>query len=214
MIKAKIYGGDGKNPLKVNGEGEVSVVVHTHPPIEEETISLPYRSYFKNSSDSNNLIVDGSTVPQDFYISASQDYDIWVKYISSEISDTSGLTLNNFGGLSALTNGVQWIWFNQQEGEYELHEGIKTNKEFIRIGTDTAAIGTGSDAFLADVQGGGAQKSYFPSIDLKEGYGLPYGIRLRQGSTDKIIFRVRDNLAGLSVFNIVAYGVRVSTNKY
>jgi hypothetical protein len=211
MIKSKIYGGDGRNSLKVNGEGEIGVVVHTHPPINESLISLPFRAYFTDSADNNDMVVDGSVTPQDFTIEASQDYDIWIKYISAEISDTSNMNLNNFGGISELTNGIEWVWFNQQEGEYQLHEGIKTNKEFIRVGTDTASIGTGNDSFLADVSGGGTEKSYLPSIDIKESFGLPFGLRLRKGTTDRVIFRVRDALTGITNFNIVAYGVRVSS---
>jgi hypothetical protein len=207
-LKSQILGGDNKNTLKINGEGEASVVVHPHPPIDEDVTALPFRGYFLNNA-SNDMAIDGSSTSVDFVISANSDYDIYIKYISVEIGDGGSPNLNGFGALAALANGVEWIWFTQSEGEYELHEGIKTNKEFVRVGTDTGAIGSGVDAYLADVSGGGSEKSYLPSIDISESYGLPWGLRLKKGSTDKIIFRVNDNLTNLTTFNIVAYGIRI-----
>jgi hypothetical protein len=200
-------------PLKVNGEGEVSVVVHTHPPINEELASLPFRQYFTDdgsASGSNNMIVAGSlATPLPFYIKASPDYDIYIKYISIAIGDGGSPNLNLFGALPALTNGVTWYWTTQELGEYELHDGIKTNLEFVRLGGATAGIGTGTDAFLADVSGGGSEKSYLPNIDMAETFGLPFGLRLRKGTTDQVTFKVRDALAGLVTFNMIGYGIRI-----
>lgn len=207
-VQSEIVGLNGRQ-LSVNEEGAIHAVIHQHPPTFETINAFPFRSYFTNSAGSSDMIVDGSTNAVDFFITASPDYDIYIKYITAEISDTSGLSLNNFGGLSPLTNGVAFLWDTQAEPSYELHEGIKTNKEFIRIASDTAAVGTGTDAFLADVSGGGTQKSYFPNLDMTEIYGFQWGIRLRKGTLDKLIFRVQDNLTGLSVFNIIATGTRL-----
>jgi hypothetical protein len=214
MLNVNLQDGKGRaNLAKVNGEGELSVVVHPHPPKEEDQNALPFRQYFTDdgtTAGSNDMCVNGSTNEVLFWIEAVPKNDIYIKYISVEISDNGSPNLNGFGALSALTNGVKWTWFNQEEGDYELHEGIKTNKEFVaRVGTDTAAVGTGVDAFLSDVGGGGGTaKSYFPAIDISENYGLPWGLRLRKGTTDKIIFTVRDNLTSLVTFNAVAYGIR------
>lgn len=211
MITARIIGEDGKQ-LKINGEGEVSVIIHQHPPIDEGVTALPFRSYFTNDglpNGVNTMNVNGSTNYVDYYISASTEYDIYIKYITVEIGASGTLNLNKFGSLTALTNGVAFYWDSIKEPLYELHEGIKTNKEFIRIASDTGAIGTGVDAYLADVSGGGAEKSYLPSIDMSEIYGLPWGLRLRRNSLDKIIFRVQDNLTGLSTFNAIATGTRI-----
>jgi hypothetical protein len=211
MITARIVGEDGKQ-LKINGEGELSVVIHQHPPIEEDVAGLPFRQYFTTDglkSGSNDMTVNGATNSVDFYITASPDFDIYIKYITVEIGDGGAPALNKFGALNALSNGVAFYWDTQIEPLYELHEGIKTNKEFIRIASDTGAIGTGTDAYLADVSGGGTEKSYLPNIDMKEIYGLPWGLRLRKGTLDKIIFRVQDDLTGLTTFNAIATGTRI-----
>jgi len=209
MIKTKIKDGRGTNNfVKVGDEGELSVVVHPHPPKDEEVSTVPFRSYFLNNG-SNDMIVNGATNFVDFSIDASPDYDIYLKSISVEIADGGTPTLNKFGALTALNNGVAFYYFNQNQGLYELHEGIKTNLEFIRIAVDTGAIGTGSDAYLADVSGGGTSKSYLPLLDIEETYGMPFGLRLVKGTTDKLIFRIQDNLAGLDRFTAVAYGFRI-----
>jgi len=211
MISARIIDSNGKQ-LKMNKEGELSVVIQQHPPFDEEIIATPFRSYFTTDgtvSGTNAMDVDGSTNYVDYYIKASPNYDIYIKYITIEIGDGGTPSLNKFGALTALTNGVAFYWDTQEEPIYPLHEGIKTNKEFIRIASDTGAIGTGTDAYLADVSGGGTEKSYLPSMDLKEIYGLPWGLRLRKGSKDRLIFRVQDDLTGLSTFNAISTGTRV-----
>lgn len=212
MITTRIIGERG-NQLHIGDEGDLSAVIHQHPPIDERISALPFRQYFTDngtSSGSNAMNISATLAnPNDFYISASPEYDIYIKYITCEIADGGSPTLNKFGSLGSLTNGVVWYWDTQQEPFYVLHEGIKTNKEFIRIASDTGAIGTGVEAYLADVSGGGTSKSYLPNIDMKEIYGLPWGLRLRKGTKDKIIFRIQDNLSGLDEFNAIATGTRI-----
>jgi hypothetical protein len=211
MIKSTIVGGGGAQVAAVNEEGTLNVVVHPHPPIGETLTGQPFRQYFTDdgyTTGDNSMVVDGTTA-QDFCISASEDYDIYIKSISLVIGDGGSPALNKFGNLAELTNGVRWSLFSSELGDYELHDGIKTNLEFIRIGVDTAAIGTGVDAFLADVSGGGTEKSYLPTIDLSETFGLAYGLRIRKGSNDKLIFTVRDDLSSLTTFNAIGYGLRI-----
>jgi hypothetical protein len=211
MITSRIIGESGKQ-LEIHDEGEIGVVVHQHPPIDEKISALPFRQYFTTDgfkSGSNDMSVDGSINFVDFYIKASTEYDIYIKYITTEIGDGGAPALNKFGALPALTNGLAFLWDTTEEPLYELHEGIKTNKEFIRIASDTSAIGTGTEAFLADVSGGGTEKSYLPNMDMAELYGFNWGLRLRKGTNDRIVYRVQDNLTGLSTFNSIATGIRI-----
>jgi hypothetical protein len=210
-LKVKVTGDKG-TPVAVYSEGYITTALHQHPPENETIIAFPFRQYFTDdgtSSGSNLMNVDGSTNYVDFYISAEDECDRYIKYITLEIGDGGSPNLNKFGNLSSLTNGVAFYWDTISNPLYVLHEGIKTNKEFVRIGSDTAAIGSGVDAYLADVSGGSAEKSYLPSIDFKEIYGLPWGLRLRKGSTDRIVFRVQDDLSALTTFNAIATGTRI-----
>lgn len=209
-VKFVITDGHGSgNKLKINGEGELTAAIHPHPPKDEEESPLPFRQYFTDngtSTGSDNMIVDGSSAAQRFYIEATEDYDIYIKTMSVRISDGSG-ALDLFGGLTALTNGVSFTWDTSEEGEYVLHDGIQTNLEFVRLAMGTPAFGAGTTAFKADVSGSG-DASYLPAIDLQAVFGTPWGLRLRKGTTDKVSFIVNDALAGLTTFNIIGYGIR------
>jgi hypothetical protein len=207
-IRGHIFDEKTGQGLKIGVDGQIDVMVHQHPPLDQTTIVLPYRSYFENGG-SNDMIVDGSSTAVDFVVSANQDYDIWIKSISVIIGDGGSPALNKFGALSALTNGVGWLYITDRTGEYVLHDGIKTNLEFVRIGVDTAAIGDSTTAFLADVSGGGTEKSYIPTIDMSETFGMPFGLKLVKGTNDKIVFRINDAMAGLTTFNAIAYGIRI-----
>lgn len=209
MIKVELIDGHGKgDKLKISTEGAANVIAHPHPPITEQLEVLPFRARFNLDGDSD-MNKNGSITPLEFSVEASNDFDVWIKTIFVEIADNGNPALNKFGSLSALTNGVEWLYFNQKNGEYTLHDGIKNNKEFIRIGIDTHGIGTGVDAYLADTSGGGTEKAYLPIIDLGEMYGMSYGLRLRKSSTDRLYFRINDNLSSLSQFNAIAYGIRI-----
>ena len=108
-IKSVIEGASG-NKLIVGPEGEAYVVVHPHPPKDEEETSLPYRARFKNSADSDAMAVDGSVTEQIFSLQAIGERDIYVNSISVRIADGGSPNLNKFGNLTALTNGVGWEW--------------------------------------------------------------------------------------------------------
>ena len=210
-IKAWIKNENGDS-LNVDRFGNIYAVERQYPPTDGDILAIPFRQYFTDNgkaTGSNDMTVDGSVTFADFAVNASPDFDIFIKYITCEIGDGGTPALNKFGALAELTNGVAWYWDTQQQPLYELHEGIKTNKEFIRIASDTAAIGTGTEAFLADVSGGGSEKSYFPNIDMEEIYGFQWGLRLRKGTKDRLLFRIQDDLTGLSTFNAIATGTRV-----
>jgi hypothetical protein len=193
---------------KVDGEGALQAVIHPHPPFNEAETSVPYRARFTDGTTTTNMNVDGSVTNVEYFIQASTEYDIYINSLSLRIGDGGAPTLNKFGALTALTNGVEWKWVTNDLGTQILHEGIKTNLEFIRTGHKTHAIGTGTDAYLADVSGGASEKAYLPIIDISEQFGKPWGIRLRKGTIDKMVFVIRDDLTGLINFDCIAYGTQ------
>ena len=209
MINTKLVDGHGgKNKAKIGAEGELNVVVHPHPPKNESIEPLPYSQFFTDngeSNGSNDMIVNGSGTPIDFYISAKSDFDIYIKSITVQISDP-GARLDRFGALTELTNGLSFFYEEIDLGELVITEAIKTNLDFFRDSTGGKNFGDGTGAWKADIAGGGGEDTYFPSIDFTALFGLQWGLRLVKGKTDRLVFRVRDNLAGLSVFNIKAYG--------
>lgn len=212
MISVKLKDGTGSgNYAKINGEGELNVVVHPHPPLDETISPLPYRQYFTSdgtASGSSDMRVNGATTPQKFSINAQSDKDIFIKTLSIQISD-NGASLDNFGALTALTNGVKLEYFSNETGALEIHEGIKDNLTFLRIGNGYPT-GSGASAFRADISGGGGTDTYFMRLDLASTFGLAYGVRLIKGSTARLQFVVQDNLSvGIDQFDVIGYGITI-----
>lgn len=211
MIKTTIVDGHGRGGrLKINGEGELAVTVHTHPPTDEEIAALPFRQYFTDDgfdTGSNDLRVDGSTTNVEFSINAQQDKEVYIKTLSVVIADASA-TLNKFGNITALTNGVEFYWFNTETGVIQIHEGLTTNFEFVRLGVGQPSFGNTTNAFRAS-NVSGSSEGYIPTIDLAVTFGLPWGVRLRKATTDKLVFKVRDDLTGVDAFNIIGYGIQI-----
>ncbi len=194
---------------RITDKRVLEVINHGHPPKNETLFAIPFRQRFANDAGATDMAVDGSVTPVDFKVSAITGRDVYLRSISVLIGDGGTPALNKFGSLAALANGVEICYVTQDNGEFVIHDGIKTNLEFIRIGVDTAGIGTGTDAFLADVSGGGTEKSYLPIIDLQETFGLPFGLKLRENSKDFLTFKVNDDLTGLTTFNIIGYGIQL-----
>ena len=212
MLPVEIIDGHGSgNRVRVGGEGEQYVVVHPHPPLDEVQAPLPFRQYFTDtgaSTGDNDMIVNASlAVPQDFYIEAVKGYDIYIKTMAIQITDPGG-ALDEFGALTELTNGVKWVHKTNGDGEYVLHDGIKANLEYIKTALGQPAFGNGDKAFRADIKGGSSDDTFLPVIDCAATFGTPWGLRLKKGSTDRIIFRIQDNLTGMNVFNTIGYGIR------
>lgn len=213
-IFSGIIDGYGRgNKAKVNGEGELSVVVHPHPPIDEDVDFIPFSQFFTDdgtATGTSDMTVTGTAAaPVDYYISASSEYDIYIKTISIQLGDNGTARLDHFAVLgAALTNGLEMIYFNNDLAEYNI-VNVKTNQELMRFSTGKDGFGAGTTAFQTDVTGGGGEATYLPDIDLAQRFGMPYGLRLRKSSEDRIIFRVQDDLSTVVTFNIRGYGARI-----
>lgn len=206
---------DSNRKAKIGPEGQLETVQHAHPPQGEQIAELPFRQYFTDDgtpTGSNDMRVNGSVDYVDFYVSARNDVDVYIATISVLISDSSA-TLSKFGNLTALTNGVQVIWSNQTTGAYELHDGIKTNFDFVRFAGGVPSFGDGATAFIASNVSGNAE-GFIPTIHIPTIFTMKHGLRLTANTQDKLIFRIRDNLSiGMDAFNIVSYGKTLDKEK-
>ncbi len=209
-IHSHIVGEDGQE-AKVTTEGAISVVVHEHPYTDEMKLLLPFRQYFTDnglSTGSNDMQVVASLAsPQDFSISAISDRDVYIKTISIEISD-AGAALNEFGNISPLTNGVEFCWETQSEGTVIIHEQLQTNWDFVRLCAGNPPFGSGAGAFRANNVSANSE-GYIPILDAKVVFGLPWGFKLRKGTQDRLLFRVRDDTTGVDSFDIIGFGVQI-----
>jgi hypothetical protein len=207
MITTQIRDGNsnGENSLKVNKEGEIGVVVHTHPPIQESLTGLPFRQYFTDdglSNGDNDMTVNGSTNSVDFWIPAIDSESRFIKTLSVKIAH-AGAAFNEFGNLSALTNGVEIEWQSQELGTVTIHDGIKDNLEWYRLSEQVTTTS------IIDLTGGGAD-AIVVQIDFAKLFGNPWGVKLLKASTEKLLLRVRDNLSTITEFNVIGYGTKIT----
>lgn len=196
--------------LSISAEGAAAVVEHPHPPRFEAISRYPFGQYMTDTGESGgskDMNVDGSVTAQDFYVESIAEEDIFIKSINFLVSDGGTVTLDKFGSLAALTNGLSIIYFTKDLGERTLISGINTNLLLNRIcGSGAQEIGSGTDSFRADTSGGGSSDTYLPVMNFEELFGFRFGIRLNRGTQDKIIIRVNDDLSALTAMDALILG--------
>jgi hypothetical protein len=207
MLKTSLHDQKQGHSLAIEDDGSINVYVIPQPPKDAEQITLPFTEYMKlNGTGTISFLVNGSVTNQDFYVSA-KDYDVYINTIVFEIADASA-ALNEFGALAALTNGLEFYYFNQTQGKYTIESGIKTNYDMVKLANFQPAFGTGTAAFQL-TNAVSASEAYVGVIDLEDVFGLQWGVKLKKNTTDRLGFIVKDNITGLDVMTIKVYGIRV-----
>jgi hypothetical protein len=205
-VTVKLVDANGR-ALEVDDEGQLPVVVHTHPPANELKIGLPFVADFTNSAGATDMRVDGSSTQVLFTVNADTEKDVFVKTISVTIVD-AGATLNDFGNLGgALTNGVRFCWDSEELGSVVIRDNMKTNCDFVKLARGNPAIGDAAGAFRAS-NVVGTSEGYLCVLDMQMAFGSPWGIRLRAGTNDRLVFIVRDDVTGVDEFTAECTGMR------
>ena len=197
-VATRISGPDNVN-VAVTKDQELSTITSPYPPFSTQKIQ-PFRQYLTNSSDSNEMAVNGSITNVDFYVEADRDNDRYITSLNWIVGyGTSGSPYQWADG-TALTNGSR-LFYQNYMGEVDIHEGIKTNQDLFRLSFDRVVTAW-------QVRGVNAANDYgyFITTDLTR-LGFVFGIKLDAGTTQRLTCRIRDN-AGTSAdtFNCIAYG--------
>jgi len=175
--------------------------------LSESLKTLPFRQYLTTDGTASGVYdmrVNASlSAPQDFYIDATLQGDIYLTKISVVISDTS-MTMAKFGTITALTNGVQLFFTSTKYGNIFIQDSLKTNFEFVRASNGVPGTGNASDAFIISSVSGNSD-AILVNIDLAQ-LMPPYGVCLHYGSTQRFVCRIRDNVSGIDAFNMMAFG--------
>ena len=202
MIKTKVINENGQS-LNIDNEGNLNTVAHKRPPLVQQTTLLPLREYFTNNG-SRDMDVDGSVTPVDFSINANANRQISVKSMFVSIVD-AGATLSEFGNIPALTNGVEFIWQSQDFGEIVIADELKSNYDFVALGGGQPAFGNQANAFKAQ-NVIGVEEAYLAFVDFQVLFGFEFGIPLRKGTKDRLLFRINDDASPVFSFRAIAYG--------
>ena len=208
-LKTNVVDAFNKKSARVQDEGALEVIASNIPVFGEKQKRIEYRDFFRDVNGSEVMGVNGSLAsPIDFVINANNtNADRYISTISFEIVD-AGATLNQFGNIGVLTNGVQLIYSNPEapNGLVSIDiEGLKTNWDFVRLCQGNPPFGSGTSAFRASNVIGNSE-GFIPILDIPKAFGVANGIRLRANTTDQIIIRVRDNLTGVDRFTAIGTG--------
>lgn len=170
-----------------------SVAVHeTIPALPPQGTRNRHQFYRAVVEDMN---VNGATTNQVFTVSALQDADFYITRIVIVIGD-SKVKEEKYGDISALSNGVDII----------SHEGVDT----AYIAQDVPTYGeffyqTGGEVADPKIKATGFEVGV---IKIEIDRFVPGGIRLGQGTTDRIEFVVKDNLTGLVQHDMYCIGYK------
>lgn len=203
----KIKSADGNaNFANVSNLKALKVNNQNIPDKNDPITQVPITGYFLNNGSFDARVAGSLATPIDFTIEARDDGDIFINALQFSIAD-QGATLNDFGSLSQLTNGIQLIYSNIQLGEIILADDLQTNYDLVRLCQGNPAFSQGVESFRA-TNVDGQSEGYLPVLKL-DSFGLAFGVRIRARTEDKFILRIRDDITGVDAFNVFYYGNRL-----
>ncbi len=207
MIKAKIIGsGPERTEVDVEKSGAMSVVERPFPPFGVMQNVRPFRQFLTDDgtpTGSEDMLVDGSVTPVDFFVEAPQDADLYVTRLSFIVVDQNA-SLNTFGNIAALTVGCR-LFYTDELGEVVIAEALQTNFDIVRLGSGLPSFGDGTTAFIAN-NVDFISEGIIPILDFKDTFGFRWGLELRNGSTQKLILQIRDDITGIDAMDVICYG--------
>ena len=203
-IDVKLKSGSGNGQMvHVTSEHALCTQNTALPPPTPMGRAVIFRQYLTadgTATGTNDMQVSSETP---FWVPADPDFDLYISSLSFAITD-GGATMNNFGNISALTNGCL-LEYQSSEGVVVIHDALKSNWDFIRLCQGNPAFGTGTSSFRANNVVGNSE-GYIPILNFSDVFGVPWGLQLRAGTEDKIMLTVRDTTTGVDGFDCIAFG--------
>ena len=153
---------------------------------------VPIREFAMNGS-SIDLNVDGSVTPVDFTVEAPSG-KIWYIHRVTILIEDIGTSFARFGGITSLTNGVDFK-ISQNGLSEELLGNIKKNSEFYLFSKNIISESSTTDLLVIH-------------IDIKELSGSVF--ILNETLNDIFTVTINDNLTGLNTFRVLLNGYEVN----
>ena len=209
----------GLKPI-VNDDGRLYEIDTVYPPITNDRQIIIYVDDLTLNNDgvTTDMKVDGSVTTQEFSVNADKDFDIFINSVSFFIAAELVVTdLGEFGGITTpLTNGCQLIYENSDEGNIIIGDNLQTNYDLLRMCNMNPQFGLVSNEQFKIVQAFSNQDDGYLFILKFSDYGYEQeysgGIRLKAGTTDRLVFKIRDNLnltpSDISSFDGRVYGFK------
>lgn len=204
----------------VNDDGRLYEIDTVYPPITNDRQIILYVDDLTLNNDgvTTDMKVDGSVTAQEFSVNADSEFDIFINSVSFFIAAELVVTdLGEFGGITTpLTNGCQLIYENSDEGDIIIGDNLQTNYDLLRMCNMSPQFGLVSNAAFKIVQAFSNQDDGYLFILKFSDYGYEQeysgGIRLKAGTTDRLVFKIRDDLnltpSEISSFDGRVYGFK------
>lgn len=211
MQKTTIGSTADNRTVRVTPEGALVTTFTSALPIDKETIIIPFSTFLTidgipvGEGGISDLTVNGSINSVDAFVTGQSEGDLYVTSANIVIADSPTVSLNTFGGITALTNGLK-IFYDISTGRREIASTVTTNFDLIRLGSLTTGLGSKNDAYQANALNAAGDDGYNPVLDLSLLSPLGIGIRIRKNSIDKLGFTIQDNLGAVNTFNILVTG--------
>lgn len=173
-------------------------------PPENRIAPTIFRRFFTLDNDlagSSDLRVDGSVNEVVFGVAAGPE-DCYISTVSFLLASSPKVEMDLFGGIAALTNGVQFF-YTKNNVTVTIDDSLQTSRDFYRLAKEPA-FGNKSDVFKVTIKGG--TDAYMPFVDLRWLFSLKWGVLLKANSTDRLCLVVRDDLTGLDEFDAIVTG--------
>jgi hypothetical protein len=204
MLKTRITGEDA-GFADVQDKSLLTSIL-PYPPLNVENKVIPFIGNLTVNGDgiTTNLSVDGSVVSVDAFVGPPVNGDLYITTANILIADSGVISLNRFGNItSGLNNGIEF--FVETASERIITSiPLKSNFDFIRIGTLTEGIGSKNDAYQLSNTDPDNDDGYNPVIDFTR--ISPLGIRLIKDTQDKIGLVINDDITSVSTFNVIITG--------
>jgi hypothetical protein len=190
---------------------EQNLLTQLQTSAQQDIIDLNNRSPFhqKMTDDgtalgSDDMTVDGSSGDIDFWVEANPTKNRFIVSMTVRLGG-NGADMQEFSNIAALTNGCQVIYETDGSEVILTLRPIKTNFGLIVFAQALPTFGNAADVFR--VQNAVTNVDfYIPDVNFKRHWGLDKGMLLKAGSSDKIIWRIRDDLTTVDTFDSIAFG--------
>ena len=202
MIRILLFGGAG-GPAKVSDDGCLSVADCGAPPLTKQKVRIfsQMLTVDGTKTGSNDLGVDGSVTPVEYYVPADPDADRYITRITFLMGYGASAEMYEFADSgAALTNGVKVSYFDSQGDEITIMTP-KANVSFMRAsGIPVTNTNWETRGFAAAGDFG-----FFVNIDLAQ--IMPrYGIKLDRGTKQRLSLLIQDDCRDADLFNCNAFG--------
>lgn len=197
-----IKDGSGKDyRSEITKDGEDLVISSSYPPLKPQKVR-PFRQYLTVDGEpdsSNDMGVDGSVTNVGYFVNAVPNYDRYITTINFLVGYGATGKPYQFADVAALTNGCR-LFYESLKGQVDIHEGLKTNQDFFRLSPDLMPTSWEVRHLNANNDFG-----YILTMDLTK-MGLPFGIKLDMGTSQKLCMNIQDDCTDADSFNAIIYG--------